>query len=433
MNGTLGATTPSTVAATTISASSTATFAAGAAGTPSITTTGDTNTGLFFPAADTIAFAEGGAESMRLDSAGNMGLGVTPSGSWLTSFSNKVMQFGPVGSINSLSASTTNNQTFFSSNVIDQGGATYSRINADWVTRYTQNSGNHVWQTSTTQTGAVSISDLMTLNASGNLGIGTTSITSGGGWTPRLVLAASSGSPAWIIKGASNQELSIGASESMYIDCLGATTGANNNIIFRNTSTNSSFTPVERARIDSSGNLLVGTTNANPATTGVTGIVLGPTGGIRQSSGSGASYFAVTSTSGTHIQFYTYNSGAVAAGFISSSGSTTTYAASSDYRLKDIEGPVIGAKDFIMALQPKQGTWKADGSKFVGFLAHEFQEVSPSSVIGVKDAVDEDGNPIMQAMQASSAEVMANLIALVQEQQALITQLTARITALESA
>jgi hypothetical protein len=84
MNGTLGATTPSTVAATTISASSTATFAAGAAGTPSITTTGDTNTGIFFPAADTIAFAEGGAEVARINSSGNVGIGTASPSSRLT-------------------------------------------------------------------------------------------------------------------------------------------------------------------------------------------------------------------------------------------------------------------------------------------------------------------------------------------------------------
>jgi hypothetical protein len=77
MNGTLGATTPSTVAATTISASSTATFSAGAVGTPAITTTGDTNTGIFFPAADTIAFTEGGTEAMRLNSSGVMLMGAT--------------------------------------------------------------------------------------------------------------------------------------------------------------------------------------------------------------------------------------------------------------------------------------------------------------------------------------------------------------------
>jgi len=53
------------------------TFTAGSAAAPAITTTSDTNTGIFFPAADTIAFAEGGAEAMRLDSSGNLLIGTT--------------------------------------------------------------------------------------------------------------------------------------------------------------------------------------------------------------------------------------------------------------------------------------------------------------------------------------------------------------------
>ena len=52
-------------------------FAPGAVTTPSITAMGDTNTGIFFPAADTIAFTEGGTESFRVNSSGNMGLGTT--------------------------------------------------------------------------------------------------------------------------------------------------------------------------------------------------------------------------------------------------------------------------------------------------------------------------------------------------------------------
>jgi hypothetical protein len=58
-------------------------FAAGSASTPSITTTGDTNTGIFFPAADTIAFAKGGSEIMRITSAGQVAIGTTgsPNGS----------------------------------------------------------------------------------------------------------------------------------------------------------------------------------------------------------------------------------------------------------------------------------------------------------------------------------------------------------------
>jgi hypothetical protein len=51
------------------------TVPAGTVSAPAITTTGDTNTGIYFPAADTIAFTEGGVESMRIDSSGNVGIG----------------------------------------------------------------------------------------------------------------------------------------------------------------------------------------------------------------------------------------------------------------------------------------------------------------------------------------------------------------------
>jgi hypothetical protein len=53
---------------------------AGSAGTPALGAFGDTNTGMFFPAADTIAFAEGGVETMRLDSSGRVGIGTSSPG-----------------------------------------------------------------------------------------------------------------------------------------------------------------------------------------------------------------------------------------------------------------------------------------------------------------------------------------------------------------
>jgi hypothetical protein len=60
---------------TTLSATGVTTVQAGTVSAPAITTTGDTNTGIFFPAADTIAFSEGGSEAMRIDSSGNVGIG----------------------------------------------------------------------------------------------------------------------------------------------------------------------------------------------------------------------------------------------------------------------------------------------------------------------------------------------------------------------
>ena len=74
-SGSLVLQTNSGTTALTIDTSQRAAFVAGTAAAPAITTTGDTNTGIWFPAADTIAFAEGGAESMRIDSNGNVGIG----------------------------------------------------------------------------------------------------------------------------------------------------------------------------------------------------------------------------------------------------------------------------------------------------------------------------------------------------------------------
>jgi hypothetical protein len=74
---TVGASTASTGAFTTLGASGVATFSAGTVSAPAITTTGDTNTGIFFPAADTIAFSEGGVESVRITSVGDVGIGTS--------------------------------------------------------------------------------------------------------------------------------------------------------------------------------------------------------------------------------------------------------------------------------------------------------------------------------------------------------------------
>jgi len=128
------------------------------------------STGSFVP----LTFSTNSATQMTLDTSGNLGLGVTPS-AWRTDYSLKALQVGPVAAISSLTAGTTNNQTFFSSNLVFGSGGTYSRIYADWGMQYEQTSGQHIWSTTSTQTGSVSLSQLMTLDNSGNLIIGDTS------------------------------------------------------------------------------------------------------------------------------------------------------------------------------------------------------------------------------------------------------------------
>ena len=179
INGTVGATTATTGAFTTLSATGVATFSAGTAALPALTTTGDTNTGIFFPAADTIAFSEGGAETMRIDSSGNLGLGVTPS-AW-----GNTQAFQLKSSASNINGSLY--QGAIGAN--NAGGLTYNSYynGTNWqyifgsahpATRYEQSQGTHAWYNASSSTGTISFTQAMTLDTSGNLGIGTTSPSS---------------------------------------------------------------------------------------------------------------------------------------------------------------------------------------------------------------------------------------------------------------
>ena len=268
------------------------------------------------------------------------------------------------------------------------------------------------------------------ITSAGNVGIGTTSPSARLDITETSIairmgdISAAPVSQTAVYVGTSTSGLT-GVNGDLVLIPRTSTTGS---VVFYT----GSGTAAERARIDSSGRLLVGasifgngctTATANlPSNAGINSINNGSTVAFN--------FGVPTTTTNTNLGNFFNGNGQI--GSITVSGSATSYNTSSDYRLKNITGPITGAKDFIMALKPKQGTWKVDGSSFVGFLAHEFQEVSPSSVSGEKDVVDADGKPIMQTMQASSSEVIANIVSLLQEQQALITQLQADVAALKA-
>lgn len=200
--------------------------------------------------------------------------------------------------------------------------------------------------------------------------------------------------------------------------------------IFSFTGAAGSESYTERARIDSSGRLLVGGTSERGRVT------------IDQSATSGNSNalgLYANNDGGTFnmVVFLRYDTRAIV-GSITSNGTSTSYNTSSDYRLKENIAPMTGALARVSALKPVTYTWKADGSADEGFIAHELQEVCPSAVTGEKDGVetykDENGveqtRPKYQGIDTSF--LVATLTAAIQEQQALIESLTARVVALEN-
>jgi len=195
--------------------------------------------------------------------------------------------------------------------------------------------------------------------------------------------------------------------------------GASGNTYFQSFYTNAT----ERARIDSSGQWYLGTAGANTPSSTRTGTAWG--------FGSGSNNYWINAVNATGTaNHWSFVNGNGEVGKITTSGSATTYATSSDYRLKENVAPMTGALDTVAQLKPCIYTWKVDGSAGQGFIAHELQSVVPDAVVGEKDAVDEDGNPVYQGIDSSF--LVATLTAAIQEQQALITALTARITALEA-
>jgi hypothetical protein len=125
----------------------------GTAAAPAVAPSSDTNTGIFFPAADTIALAEGGTEAMRIDSSGNVGIGTASPGARLHIQTTggetlRLERSGTAGQISSLS-------------LID-GGGTSCRI--------TSTSGVLTFDTN----GAT---ERLRIDSSGNVGIGVSSMT----------------------------------------------------------------------------------------------------------------------------------------------------------------------------------------------------------------------------------------------------------------
>jgi hypothetical protein len=258
-------------------------------------------------------------------------------------------------------------------------------------------------------TGLFTTDERVRITSAGNVGIGTSSPSQ------KLSLVGTStlngnGSGAQItIADTSGRILALVAPGSVADAAVGTTTNHSLNLMTGSTN---------RVTVDVSGNLQIGTgTQYNSAR-----LTLSYAG----SSSNGVSIIDTTNTSNTqYISFQ--NSAGGQTGYISRVGTTnaTVYNTTSDYRLKTVTGAVTGQGARIDALKPVDYQWKEDGQTARGFLAHEFKEVYANSVSGEKDAVNANGDPVYQAMQASTPEVIADLVAEIQS-------LRIRLAALEA-
>ncbi len=192
-----------------------------------------------------------------------------------------------------------------------------------------------------------------------------------------------------------------------------ANANASGGLIFN---TRNSDTLAERMTLDASGNLLVGTGGSQPSSSVAGWRLCNPTlnaPSVSTGSGTGA------------VSALTFQNGNGVVGQIYTSGSSTSYVTSSDYRLKENVDYTWDATTRLKQLKPARFNFIADADTTVdGFLAHEAQAVVPECVTGTKDEVDDDGNPIYQGIDQS--KLVPLLVKTIQE-------LEARIAALETA
>jgi len=351
-------------------------FPAGAVGTPAITTTGDTNTGIFFPAADAVAAAVGGAEGMRLTSTG-LGIGTSSPTSILNVKSaSPIFRLETTGTVSSGGVAYNSIRDSTGSDVFINGFAglancyQFGTIFTNGFIRFL--TGN--------QTEAVRIT------AAGDVGIGTSS-------------------PGEKLDVVGNTRTAVATSADVYFKVQNS---AGSLFLLQKSSGAVVYTPTsqplifdiagERARIDSSGNLLVGTT----AQAG--GALITARSGTNRP----AAYFDVnvassSATSALTLQKFTndsttaqvfmqfvINNGSNGSGQINANGANAAaFGTYSDERLKENIVDLPSQLANIMALRPVEFDYIASegGGHQTGFIAQEMQTVYSDAVSERKDGM----------------------------------------------
>jgi len=360
----------------------------------------------------------GGTTALTLDTSQNVGVGVTPSA--------KLDASGVVRSQGySAPASGAGIEMFYSGS---QGNLiSYNRTGAAYL-QQNYDASIHAFKVSGSQS--------MTLDASGNLLVGTTT-----SYDKLSVYSPTSSNQSGITLVNNNGTDNIGnsitfkgsygapyTSDNLYAQISGLITsyagGKTGNLVF---STGSAGTIAERARIDSSGNLLVGTTTASGKFVSSTTATIAYSGYfVNNYTGDGVysyananntTYKSITCSGSSGINFYVYSNG--------------TYGTVSDQRLKkNIETTRNGYIDDVMKLRVVKYNWISDDDgtpKELGWIAQELEQVFPNLV---QDSQPDKNGDTRKEVKTSVLPFI--LLKAIQEQQAMITTLQSQVTTLQT-
>jgi hypothetical protein len=456
-----------------------------------------------------LAFSVNGSVRATLDASGNLGLGVTPS-AWAST--HKALQMN----WSAFSTDAGNGETSVSTNAFASAGTTWNYRSTAPAARYTQDYfGKHIWYTAPSGTAgnAISFTQAMTLDASGNLSVGTTTVSSPGitvAQGTNLCFSEGSGSFVNIFRQSNSADSVFGsgvrfsstanafASSTASPWARSAITVGYGAIRFltaaeATVSVGSDVTLNERARIDSSGNLLVGTTSPSFNAGSRGNITIGGSGSAifaLQTGGTAKGYvfhdgteMTIANEANGFLRFYTNateraridSSGSLLVGMTSAFGkisigqnsqfsyaqglslyfsgssywnivnggsnrlyfgfngadrgyidsSSGNYVSVSDQRLKKNIADIGYGLSSVLSLRPvsyNMNSQEDTEEKTLGFIAQEVLEVVPESVSEMMNG--------MYGMDKTA--IIPVLVKAIQEQQALIQTLTARVAALES-
>ena len=367
MNGTLGATTPSTVAATTLTTSST------------VTHNGGTANGVGYLDGSKVLTT---GSALVFDGA-NLGVGVTPS-AWDANVK-PALQWGYGGTARGALFSDANSSIWFAQNMFYNTSSSPRYIASKYANMYIQdgNAGGHIWNTAPSGTAgnAITFTQAMTLDASGNLLVGSsTSLYASG-------------------------KLQISSGKTII------------------NSTDSAFGQFQLGNATSNGEVSIQFLS-NVATFGGSPT---STSGDNHCWNIGAGNYAIGGDS-----FGVANKGNGGIN-VKLAYNSSSWISVSDERIKDIQSDITNAYEIVKDWRTVYYTLKSDPLKItkIGLLAQDVQKTLPAAVDIPKTETDDKGK--LNPWGVHYTDVIPVLVKAIQEQQALITQLTARITALESA